>query len=73
MFDRTSALEWWRQTGSTAAFTRVRQLSVLRLLTTAAAKWADAYLIAFASGHQGQLVTFDRALKNRGADCLVLR
>ncbi|MBV8707130.1 MAG: PIN domain-containing protein [Acidobacteriaceae bacterium] len=35
--------------------------------------WADAYLVAFASCHQGQLVTFDRALENRGADCLVLR
>src|ERR1700758_997520 len=34
---RTSALEWWRQTGSTAAFMRVTQLSVLRLLTTPAA------------------------------------
>jgi toxin-antitoxin system PIN domain toxin len=35
--------------------------------------WADAYLLAFASGHQGQLVTFDRALENRGVSCLVLR
>jgi predicted nucleic acid-binding protein len=35
--------------------------------------WADAYLLAFASGHQGQVITFDRALENRGASCLVLR
>ena len=34
--------------------------------------WADAYLVAFAEGHRGRLVTFDRALQNRGADCLVL-
>src|SRR6476661_4344437 len=34
---RTSALEWWRQTDSIAAFTRLTQLSMLRLLTTAAA------------------------------------
>lgn len=120
---RASAVEWWRRadTGS-AAFTRVTQMSVLRLLTTAAAMdgqpltmadawgvydrlleddrvglypepagleahfrelsrsattspkvWADAYLVAFAACHQGQLVTFDRALENRGAECLVLR
>ncbi len=35
--------------------------------------WADAYLVAFASGCQGQVVTFDQALENRGAHCLVLR
>jgi predicted nucleic acid-binding protein len=35
--------------------------------------WADAYLLAFASGHQGQVVTFDRALENQGERCLVLR
>jgi hypothetical protein len=58
---RTSALEWWRQTGSAAAFTRVRQLSWLRVAITAT------------MDRQPQLVTFDRALKNRGADCLVLR
>lgn len=34
--------------------------------------WADAYLLAFAYWHQGQVVTFDRALRNRGVDCLVL-
>ena len=118
---RASALEWWRHTDGTAAFTRQTQLSTLRLLTTAAAMdrqpvtmgeawkaydrlfedervslypepaslemrfrqlsrsptaspkvWADAYLVAFAEGHRGRLVTFDRALQNRGADCLVL-
>jgi predicted nucleic acid-binding protein len=34
---------------------------------------ADAYLIAFASCHQAQIVTFDQALKSRGVNCLVLR
>ena len=119
---RPSALAWWTQTDSDAAFTRLTQISVLRLLTTAATMdgqpltmvqawqaydrlfedervvlypeptgveapfrqlskapaaspkvWADAYLIAFVSGHGGQLVTFDQALENRGANCLVLR
>src|ERR1035438_460322 len=109
---RASALEWWGQTDSVAAFTRLTQLGVLRLLTTAAAMdgqpvtmieawqvydhlfedervslypepngleilfrqlsrspaaspkvWADAYLLAFATGHRGQLVTFDRSAK----------
>lgn len=118
---RASALAWWNETNVTAAFLRVTQLSVLRLLTTAATMdgkavtmavawqiydrlfeddrvrfypeppnfemrfrqlsqspaaspkvWADAYMLAFAAGHQGRLVTFDRALENRGADCLVL-
>jgi predicted nucleic acid-binding protein len=46
----------------------------LSTLGTASPKiWADAYLVAFAFCHQGQLVTFDRALENRGSDCLVLR
>lgn len=117
------ALVWWVQPEEVAlGFTRLTQLSVLRLLTTAAVMreraltmaeawqaydrlfqddrvalypepagfeirfrqlsqsptaspkiWADAYLLAFVSGHQGQLVTFDRALENRGVDCLVLR
>lgn len=34
--------------------------------------WADAYLLAFASVAGLKLVTFDRALKSRGADVLVL-
>jgi len=50
---------------------RFRQLS--QLPTASPKVWADAYLLAFASGHQGQLVTFDRAMENRGASCLVLR
>src|ERR1017187_748892 len=33
---RPSALAWWTQTDSDAAFTRLTQMSVLRLLTTAA-------------------------------------
>ncbi len=34
--------------------------------------WADAYLLAFASVAGLRFVTFDRALKARGADVLVL-
>jgi toxin-antitoxin system PIN domain toxin len=34
--------------------------------------WADAYLLAFASAAKLRLVTFDRALKSRGVDVLVL-
>jgi predicted nucleic acid-binding protein len=36
-------------------------------------RWADAWLLAFATCHGAQLVTFDRALRLRGTDCLVLR
>ena len=49
---------------------RFRQLS--HSPTASPKVWADAYLVAFAEGHRGRLVTFDRALQNRGADCLVL-
>ena len=35
--------------------------------------WADAYLVAFVAGYQGQLVTFDQALEDRGANCLLLQ
>ena len=35
--------------------------------------WADAYLIAFATCTDATLVTFDQALENKGARCLVLR
>jgi toxin-antitoxin system PIN domain toxin len=48
-----------------------RQLSQSQ--TASPKVWADAYLMAFAFGHQGQVVTFDRALENRGGSCLVLR
>jgi toxin-antitoxin system PIN domain toxin len=42
-------------------------------LTTASPKvWADAYLLAFATVAGLKLVTFDRALKARGVDVLVL-
>jgi predicted nucleic acid-binding protein len=34
--------------------------------------WADAYLLAFASAAGLKLVTFDRALKSRPAEVLVL-
>ena len=118
---RPAALAWWRSVSGMIGFTRIVQLSVLRLCTTAAAmngkpltmteawsvydrlfeddrvgfvaeppdlernfrsftrlpvaspkQWADAYMLAFAVAYGGQLITFDRALKGRGADCLVL-
>jgi toxin-antitoxin system PIN domain toxin len=34
--------------------------------------WADAYLLAFASAAGLRLVTFDRSLRSRGADALIL-
>ena len=120
---RSSALEWWsRSDTGRVGFLRLTQMSVLRLLTTAAAMggmpltineawriydrlfeddrviflleptdleilfrrlcnseraspkvWADAYLLAFATCHGGQLITFDGTLAHQGADCLVLR
>ena len=33
--------------------------------------WADAWLVAFAKATGGTLVTFDRALRARGARCLL--
>lgn len=48
-----------------------RQLTQTRIASPKV--WADAYLVAFASGHRGRLVTFDLALGNCGVDCLVLR
>ena len=35
--------------------------------------WADAYLLAFAARTNATVVTFDRALENRGADRRILR
>jgi uncharacterized protein len=44
------------------------------LLGSASPKlWADVYLVAFAACTNATVVTFDRALENRGAHCLVLR
>jgi hypothetical protein len=43
-----------------------------RLSSRSPKVWADAYLLAFASVAGLRLVTFDRALKSRGADVLVL-
>jgi uncharacterized protein len=43
-----------------------------RLATASPKVWADAYLLAFASVAGLKLVTFDRALKARGVDVLVL-
>ena len=34
--------------------------------------WADAWLLAFESGHDGQAVTFDQALKRSSDNCLLL-
>jgi predicted nucleic acid-binding protein len=34
--------------------------------------WADAYLLAFAAEAGLKFVTFDRALKSRGVEVLVL-
>ena len=120
---RAPALTWWNQEDcERIGFTRLTQMGVLRLATTAAAMngqpltmaeawkaydrlfedervviypepphmdaqfrefskspiaspkvWADAYLMAFARGHQGQVITFDKALENQGMNCLVLR
>ncbi len=119
---RTPARQWWGSEGSAIiAFSRFTQISVLRLLTTAAAMngkpltmsaawhaydrlfeddrvallpepdsldpafrslsrsriasskvWADAYIVAFAARSNATLVTFDRALANREANCLLL-
>ncbi|MFP5229240.1 MAG: TA system VapC family ribonuclease toxin [Acidobacteriota bacterium] len=33
--------------------------------------WSDAWLLAFAEAAGGTLITFDRALKSRGARCLL--
>lgn len=46
--------------------------SFSRLSSRSPKVWADAYLLAFASVAGLKLVTFDRALKTRGADVLVL-
>ena len=120
---RPAASAWWESdTSATIAFCRSTQISVLRLLTTAAAMngkpltmrqawqaydrlfeddrvalwrepdafetefrrlvsagtaspkmWADAYLVAFAICTKAIVVTFDRALENRGAQCRILR
>jgi len=43
-----------------------------RLVSKSPKVWADAYLLAFAVSAGVKLVTFDRALKSRGADVLVL-
>ena len=43
-----------------------------RFLSRSPKVWSDAYLLAFASATGLRLVTFDRALRSRGADVLVL-
>jgi toxin-antitoxin system PIN domain toxin len=42
------------------------------LSTSSPKVWADAYLLAFAAAAGLKFVTFDRALRARGADVLVL-
>jgi len=50
-----------------------REFRRLSNLTSRSPKvWADAYLLAFASAAGLKLVTFDRALKAKGVDVLVL-
>ena len=46
--------------------------SYSRLSSSSPKVWADAYLLAFASVAGLKLVTFDRALKSRGHNVLVL-
>lgn len=43
-----------------------------RLSSSSPKVWADAYLLAFASVAGLKLVTFDQALKSRGANVLIL-
>jgi uncharacterized protein len=43
-----------------------------RLSSPSPKVWADAYLLAFTAVADVKLVTFDRALRSRGADVLVL-
>ncbi len=45
----------------------------IRLSSRSPKVWADAYLLAFAAVSGLRLVTFDRALKTRGVDVLVLQ
>lgn len=114
------ARRWWEQESGAIAFSRLTQLGLLRLMTTAAAMdgkpltvadawrvydrfydddrilfmaepsevdkrfrekavgriaspklWADAWLLALAQASEGVLVTFDQALAERGAHCLL--
>lgn len=43
-----------------------------RLASRSLEVWADAYLLAFAQGAGLKFVTFDRALRLRDADVLIL-
>jgi toxin-antitoxin system PIN domain toxin len=114
------AKRWWEHETGSIAFSRMTQLGLLRLTTTAAAMdgkplkiaqawrvydrfyeddrviftteppevertfrdraagklaspklWMDAWLLAFAQASEGVLVTFDKALRPRGAHCLL--
>lgn len=44
-----------------------------RLASASPKVWADAYLLAFAQACSLALVTFDRALGSRAAECVVIR
>jgi uncharacterized protein len=116
----SQARSWWNQEDGVIAFSRLTQLGLLRLMTTAAVMdgkpltmsqawrvydrfydddrvvflaeppeaeknfrvratgrlaspkvWADAWLLAFAQAAGGRLITFDKALRPRGAHCLL--
>jgi predicted nucleic acid-binding protein len=80
------ARSWFEQAGQEQFFfCRFTQITVLRLLTTeqimgvrsrmpsrSPKVWADAYMLAFTAVAGLKLITFDRALKSRGNDVLVL-
>jgi hypothetical protein len=47
-------------------------MNTLNFLATSLKVWADAYLLAFASVAGLKLVSFDRGLRLRGIDVLIL-
>jgi len=49
---------------------RLRELAKSRQVSPNV--WADAYLAAFSSAAGLKLVTFDKALRSRAVECLVL-
>jgi len=81
--DTRSMAESWNLWDQVWADTRVAFLpepanlekqfrSYSRLSSPSPKVWADAYLLAFATVAGLKLVTFDRALRSRGVDILVL-
>lgn len=79
----TQAQAWreydaWLQSGAAVLLEEPRQLEqVFRSLSaktqSSPKEWADSYLAAFSITSGIRLVTFDRALKARTADALLLR